>query len=242
MLYLIGLGLRNKDITLNGLKAAKKCKKLYVELYTSPWEGLEELKALTGKEIIELKRDDLEENLHELLEEAKSKDIGILIPGDPLVATTHTEIVIEAKKVGIETKVVHAPSIYSVISETGLFIYKFGKTTTIPFPQENFLPESPYETIKENKSMGLHTLCLLDIRDRAMTPKEGLKYLLEIERKRKENVISEDEKIVVFSIKEKTYIKYDKIKNIMVEKFPTPAVLIFPGKLHFKEKEYLEII
>jgi hypothetical protein len=36
MLYLIGLGLGDeKDITLRGLEAVKKCEKVYMEAYTS---------------------------------------------------------------------------------------------------------------------------------------------------------------------------------------------------------------
>lgn len=36
MLYVIGLGLGNeKDITLRGLEAVKRCGKVYVEAYTS---------------------------------------------------------------------------------------------------------------------------------------------------------------------------------------------------------------
>lgn len=36
MLYVIGLGLGDeKDITLKGLEAVKKCEKVYIEAYTS---------------------------------------------------------------------------------------------------------------------------------------------------------------------------------------------------------------
>lgn len=36
MLYIIGLGLGDeKDITLRGLEAVKKCEKVYMEAYTS---------------------------------------------------------------------------------------------------------------------------------------------------------------------------------------------------------------
>lgn len=243
MLYLIGLGLHDeKDITLRGLELAKSCDSLYIELYTSSWNGLKKLEKVIGKKIIQLERSDLEENQKKFLVEAKDKKIGLLVPGDPLVATTHIDIVIEAKKIGIKTKIIHAPSIYSAIAETGLFIYKFGKTTTIPFSQKNFEPESPYDTIKQNKSLGLHTLCLLDIKENPMEPREGLKYLLKIEDKRKENILSTEDKVVIFSVRDKSFITYDRIKNILEKKFPTPAVLIIPGKLHFKEKEYLEML
>jgi len=240
MLYLIGLGLYDeKDITQRGLNAIKNCDNIYIELYTSGWNGLENLRILSGKEIVEVKRSDLEENQKKILDEAKSKKVGILIPGDPLVATTHIDLIIQAKKNGIKTVVIHAPSIYSAVAETGLFIYKFGKTTTIPFSQEGYKPESPYDTIKFNRENGLHTLCLLDIKEKLMTPSEGLKYLLDIEGKRGEGVISKDDEIVVFSMRERSFIIYDKVSNILERNFPTPSVLIIPGELHSIEKEAL---
>ena len=36
MLYLIGLGLDNGELSLNGLKALKNSKKLFLETYTTP--------------------------------------------------------------------------------------------------------------------------------------------------------------------------------------------------------------
>ncbi|KKM86908.1 hypothetical protein LCGC14_1274180 [marine sediment metagenome] len=35
MLYLIGLGLNEKGISLEGLEAVKKCEKVYLESYTA---------------------------------------------------------------------------------------------------------------------------------------------------------------------------------------------------------------
>jgi len=241
MLCLIGLGLYDeKDMTLRGFETTKSCDKLYIELYTSGWFGLENLKARLDKEINEVSRKDLEENQEKILEEAMGKTVGILVPGDPLVATTHIDLLIQSRKKGIKTRIVHAPSIYSAIGETGLFIYKFGKTTTIPFPQERYEPESPYDTIKENRKRGLHTLCLLDIKEKMMTPKEGLDYLLRIEEKREEGVLKPEDKVVVFVLKERGLTVYDTVKNLMERNFSTPAVLIIPGKLHSIEKEALE--
>ncbi|HDI02570.1 MAG TPA: diphthine synthase [Candidatus Aenigmarchaeota archaeon] len=241
MLYLIGLGLYDeKDMTLRGLEAAKSCDKLYIERYTSAWHGLENLKVKLGKEIVEVRRKDLEEEQGKILEEAKSKVVGILVPGDPLVATTHIDILIQARKMGIKTSVVHAPSIYSAVGETGLFIYKFGKTTTIPFPEKGYEPQSPYDAIKENKERGLHTLCLLDIKERPMTPREALEYLLKIEEKRREKVITPGDKVIVFAVRERGSVTYDTVENLMKREFPTPAVIIIPGKLHSMEEEALK--
>jgi len=135
MLVLIGLGLFDeKDLSLRGIEEAKKANKVYIELYTTAWFGdLEKLEEIIGKKIKVLKRKDLEENSGKILEEAKTQDIAIFVGGDPLVATTHSALILEARKRGIKTEVIHNSSIFSAIAETGLHIYKFGSCVTIPF-------------------------------------------------------------------------------------------------------------
>lgn len=242
MLYLIGLGLCDeKDISLRGLEQARKCKKLFIETYTSFWKGQEKLEKLLGKKITELRRSDLEEDQNKILEQASREDVAILIPGDPLVATTHISVLIEAKKTGIKTRVIHASSIYTAVAETGLMIYKFGKTTTIPYPEKGYFPRSPYDTIRQNRKNHLHTLVLLDVKSgQYMTPFQALNILLEIEEKRKENVISPSDKMVVFSVQPgKTIGDYESVKDILKKDYPVPCVLIFPGNLHPIEAEAL---
>ena len=243
MLTLIGLGLKNKNsITLEGLETLKKSDKLYLETYTSKWHGsIENLEIIIDKKIILLKRSDLEENLENILNEAKTQQISILIPGDPLVATTHTTLLLEAKRKGIKTRVIHNASIYSAVGETGLHLYKFGATVTLPFPEKtnNQLPKSVFRTIRENKKRRLHTLCLLDLiseEDKYMIPNEGMNILL------KSDDINDDDEIVVFGRagSEEPLILYGKIKNLLDKDFyDPPFVLIILGELHFTEKEYL---
>ncbi|MBD3155793.1 MAG: diphthine synthase [Candidatus Aenigmarchaeota archaeon] len=243
MLNLIGLGLNNENsITLEGLELCRKSDKIYLETYTSKWNGsLEDLAKVVGKEIIKLERSDLEENSDKILFEAKEKKISVLILGDPLVATTHTSLLLEAKKNGIETHIIHNASIYSTVSETGLHLYKFGATVTIPFPEKisNETPKSIYKTIDGNIERGLHTLCLLDLiseENKFMSPKQGIEILLGSDN------ISEERELVVFgrSGTEKPFIIYGKIKELLTEDFGDPPfVLILPESLHFTEQEYL---
>ena len=47
---------------------------------------------------------------------------------------------------------------------TGLQVYKFGEIVSIPFFTEKWRPTSFYDKIKKNRKIGLHTLCLLDIK------------------------------------------------------------------------------
>ena len=46
----------------------------------------------------------------------------------------------------------------------GLSLYRFGETISICFFTEKWKPDSFYDKIKNNMSIGLHTLCLLDIK------------------------------------------------------------------------------
>jgi diphthine synthase len=171
------------------------------------------------------------------------------VQGDPLVATTHSSLLLEAKKQKIKTKVVHNASIISAVAETGLHLYKFGPTVTVPFPEKTRgkLPESIYEVIKMNKARGLHTLCLLDVSEekKFMLPEQAIDILLQIENQRKEGVFTENTEIIVFSKagSDEASIVYGKAKDLMKKKLKhLPSVLIIPGTLHFSEKEYLSIL
>jgi diphthine synthase len=90
MLYIIGLGLGNeKDITLRGLEAVKKCEKVYIEAYTSllsfglSSDGLSTLEKLYGKSITLADREVVEEKADDILLEARGSDVAFLVVGDP---------------------------------------------------------------------------------------------------------------------------------------------------------------
>lgn len=245
MLYLISIGLCDeRDLSLKGLETAKKCDKLYAEFYTTKLDtDAVKLGKFVGKEVTGLKRADLEENSKKLIEEAKTKNVGIFVGGDALSATTHLSILLDSKKAGVKTQVIHSSSIYTAIAETGLMLYKFGAATTLVFPEKNYSPTSCYDTILKNRNMGLHTLVLLDIKPpKYMGVKDGLEILLEIEKGKKGKLFSENVFLVAASNlgSEKQKIKYGKISALLKEDFGVPAVVIIPGELHFFEKEYLE--
>lgn len=246
MLYLISLGLYNeKDMSLRALETAKKCDILYVEFYTTKMEtDVKKLSYLVNKEVKEISRKDIENRSVKILEQAAAKNVGVFVGGDALSATTHMSLLLEAKKLGIKTKVIHGSSVLTAVGETGLSLYKFGKTTTLAFPEENYKPTSCYDAILENKKMGLHTLVLLDVKPpRYMTVKEGLSVLMDIEKTKKKGLIAAKEKIIAACcLGGESIIKYGKILDLAKDPKlkKTPAVLIFPGELHFHEKEFLE--
>lgn len=76
-------------------------------------------------------------------------------------ATTHTDLVVRAKKLGVDVKVVHNASVMNAIGVCGLQLYRYGETVSIPFFTDAWRPDSFYEKIQRNRKLGLHTLCLL---------------------------------------------------------------------------------
>ncbi|PKM92224.1 MAG: diphthine synthase, partial [Euryarchaeota archaeon HGW-Euryarchaeota-1] len=131
-----------------------------------------------------------------------NQNFALLVFGDPLIATTHTELILEAKQRGIETKIIHNISILDVISRTGLQPYKFGKTTSIPFWQENieYKPLGFYNVLEQNLSIGAHTLFLLDPNqqdNKNLTPNRAIEMLREAEAMRKKGAISDETLFIV---------------------------------------------
>jgi diphthine synthase len=221
---------------------------VYAEFYTSFFGGsISALEALIGKKITVLSRSDVEEHPEEsVLRDARGGDVSLLVCGDPMVATTHVDLALRARKLGIDVKIIHASSVYSAVAETGLQIYKFGKTTTLPYPEKNYRPTSPYDAIAENKERGLHTLVLLDVKadqKRCMTVSEGAKLFLEMEAEKKRGILAPESLCVGVARlgAEDCVIKYASLRELAKTEFGDPPhALILPGKLHFTEKEFLE--
>ena len=249
MFYLVGLGLFDeKDISLKGVEALKKVDKVYAEFFTSRLFGsnFESIESIIGKEIIVLDRTQVEEE-SVFLKEAKDIDVALITGGDPLIATTHSEFLVECGKNGIDFEVIHGSSILSSAPAiSGLQAYKFGKVTTIPFPDYNFFPKSPYIAIEENLKMDMHTLVLLDIqahKDRYMTINQGLENLMTIrDNLEREGMINEDTLAIgIARVGSKdNLVKAGYIKDLLDFDFGGPLhCIIIPSKLHIVEAEYL---
>jgi len=247
-LHIIGIGLGDEqDITLRGLNTVKKCYKVYLETYTSKLNcDIPKLEELYGKKIIPANRELVEKKAELILNDAKGSDIAFLVVGDPMSATTHLDLMMRAKEKGIAVDVIFNASIMTAVGLTGLELYKFGKTTSIPFPTQSFNPETAYEVIKMNKANGLHTLILLDLRpeqDKYMTVNQAISILLGIEDKRKEKVFNEDTLIVGCArLGNNDYrIKSGTVQELMNKDFGKPLhCLVVVGNLHFMEEEALK--
>ena len=166
-LVFVGLGLGDlKDVTVRGLEEIKSSDHVFLENYTAilPGTDLEEMEAFYGKKIILADRDMVEQSSRDIIDYAKTGKVSILVVGDPFCATTHSDLFLRAKQLGIPVSIVHNASIISAIGCTGMHMYRFGEIVTIPYWTDNWKPSSFFDKIIENKKRGLHTLCLLDIK------------------------------------------------------------------------------
>jgi len=250
-LTFIGLGLYDeKDISLKGLEEIKNCDRVYAEFYTSKLVGTNiiKLENTIGKKIKVLNREETEKG-NDVINSAKKENVVFLTCGDSMSATTHVDLRLRAINRGIKTKIIHGSSIVTAVPGLlGLQNYKFGRTTTLAYPEEKYFPTSPYDIIKNNKKMGLHTLILLDIisnKKKYMTANEGIRLLLDIEKKRKENLITKESIICVVALagSSNPTVMAGKIEALKDEDFGTPLhTLVVPGILHFMEIEALETL
>jgi diphthine synthase len=249
-LVFVGLGLYDeKDLSLRAVEEVKTADKVFAEIYTSLMPALEmrRLEKLLGKRVTVMPRKNLEEERgQQMLQEAKKAKVAFLVPGDPMIATTHVDLRIRANKMGVRTRIVHGPSVVSaVMGLTGLQNYKFGRSVTVPFAEDGVKTDTPYNVITENKKRGLHTLCFLDIKveeKRYMTVKDGLTTLLVMEEERRKNIITIDTLVVgVARAGAPDYqVKADYVKDMLDYDFGNPPhTLVFPGELHFMEAEAL---
>src|SRR4051812_8779222 len=64
-------------------------------------------------------------------------------------ATTHTDLIIRARELGIQVKTIHNASIMNAIGACGLQLYNFGQTISIVFFTDPWRPDSFYDKVKE---------------------------------------------------------------------------------------------
>jgi diphthine synthase len=249
MLIFVGLGLHgSKGLSLKGLREARNADAIFMELYTSMVPGLNlgELEREIGKPIRIINREAVEGHPDEILSAAKTGRVVFLVPGDPMVATTHIDLRLRAARSGIETRVMHAASIVSAAAGlAGLQSYKFGRSATVPFPDNP--SHVPYEALLENAQRGLHTLLLLDLRaeeGRAMTANEAMRIMLNLEAQLRKKAFTSNTLAVVVARAgaDDVVVKADRVRRLREMDFgPPPHVLIVPGKLHFLESEALRV-
>jgi diphthine synthase len=187
VLYIVGAGISLEYLTGRALELLRKADKVYLDIYTSIAPGLarEAVERLTPGKVVEAPRRLLEDEASRIIEEARALNVVVLVPGDPLHATTHVALILEARRRGVAAEAVPGVSgLQAVIDATGLQVYKFCRPITLVYPEEGYKPFSVVETVWQNMERGLHSLILLDLRldeDKVMTIPEAVEILLGLE-------------------------------------------------------------
>lgn len=263
VLFVVGLGLGDeKDVTVRGLECIKSCKRLYLEYYTSVL-GVDSsrLQEYYGIQVIVCDRNTIENEADSIYSDAIDSNIGFLVVGDPLCATTHTDLILRAKSIGCKVEVIHNVSVMGAVASCGLQLYQYGYTVSIPLFEGNWKPSSFYDRIKYNKNGGMHTLCLLDIKvkepdysnikssklvylpPRFMNINTAIKQLLYIESTRNENIVTEESYGVGMArLGQSTKkIVYGKLKDLIRVDFGPPLhCLALCGETHPLEIDILQ--
>ena len=236
MLILVGLGLWNsKDISIKGYEEVKKADVVYIEFYTSQFHtSIESLSQFFGKDLEIIGRRELEEESEKIISKARENNVVILVPGDPMIATTHIALKLEAEKLGIKTKIINGISIInSVCSLTGLHFYRFGKSGTISWIPSKY----PLDILLDNLKIDAHTLFFLDLHPKPMEITSAIKILGEVSKE----ILDLYAVGIARAGSNNPTVKCDKAKKLLKYDFgPTPHCIVFIAKtLHFIEFECL---
>lgn len=247
-----------------GLEAVRGSKRIYLEAYTSqllvPKEKLEEF---YERSVIVADREMVESHADDILEGANDADVSFLVVGDPFGATTHTDLELRARKLGIPVRVIHNASIMNAVGVCGLQLYRFGEAISLVFFTDTWRPDSFYERIASNRRHGLHTLCLLDIKvkepseeslargkpvyqpPRFMSVNTAIEQLLEVEGNRKEGAYDEDTMCVGLArvgAAEQAVVA-GPMRRLLDVDFGAPLhSLVIAGELHPIEQEMLQLL
>jgi len=241
--------LGDRGISLAGIEAIKASDLAYFERYTSPPSPtlVADLEAATGKKVLTVAREFVEDG-KEILEKARASRVVLAVQGDPMIATTHSDLRVRAISRGIRTSVIHGATIpAAAASASGLHYYKFGGTITFTLESATH-HQDVYQRIHRNRSEGQHTLLLLEYdveKGRGVEPGFVFERLLDAEKNFKRGVLSEGTLAVVL---ERVGMGDEAVVggpmgSLRERKFgPPPHCVVVPGRLHFTEEEALAAI
>ncbi|MDI6718916.1 MAG: diphthine synthase [Methanomicrobiales archaeon] len=245
MLTFVGLGLYDeRDISCKGLECVRKADHVYLECYTSRLTGttVDRLQAFFGKPLQLLERNAIEQDPAELLDRARNGRVVLLTGGDPMVSTTHIDLRLRAAAAGIPTHIIHGASISTAVCGiTGLQNYRFGKSCSIPYPRKGWFPLTPWETVRINLELNLHTLVFLDIQpDRCMTIPEGIELLERMAHTAGEELPSLYVGVARAGSRNPRVAAGSGEALKRIDFGPPLHVLAVPAELHPMEREYLD--
>ena len=257
MLWIIGAGINGyKGISVDALEILKKCDRVYIERFTSSLsdKDLEGLNALINGNtcdsniLIPVQRWFVDDG-REIIEHSKYNDVALLTYGDPLIATTFTELQVRAIRRSIQVKIIHAASgITSLIGETGLHIYKFGRTVTMMSGLQSYI--TVYTTILDNLLAGNHSLILTEYANNNnnlffLNPTFFFEKMLEAEEEIKYGAFSPETFAIVASRigTEHQRIESGKVKSLIDKDYGIgPHSIIITASLHFTELDAVKTL
>jgi diphthine synthase len=226
-LILIGMGPGGiGGMTHDAIIAAKNADFRRYEAYTALWspEDLGLLESEIGK-IQRVMRPEVEDPV-ELLNLAKTHSVALLVVGDPLQATTHVDLQLQATEAGVACTVVHGVSITGLVTGAiGLSNYRFGRQTTLTYPYGGWIATSPLEVIAMNKLQRLHTLVLLDLDptgegvggQRPMQPADAADSMIRMTEKLSKGLKEMDKNSTIGLLKYEACVKIcENISSMMV--------------------------
>ena len=269
MLYIIGIGINEfESLSLGSIEILRNSDIIYIERFTgfisdefaenlaNKLQNSSESKLRIDKTIKFIKRWFIEDG-RAILDNARRSDVCVLIYGDPLIATTYNELLVRAKKLSIDFKVIHSSSgILSLMGESGLQPYKFGKMVTMMDDPMSSI--TVYNTIYENMCLGLHTLILTEYNNDDgksnfqsshnpffLSPIRVIQLLLEREKEMKLlNFSVESYGMVASKIGHtESIFNSGTIKSLLkLEYRGGPNSVIIPGRLHFTEVDSIKYL
>jgi diphthine synthase len=258
MLWFVGTGIDGyRGLTIAALEVLRRCEIVYIERFTSALSeaDIQGLNSLLEMHIEPVQRWFVEDG-RDIIEAARTKDVALVTYGDPLIATTHSELRSRAARNLVKTAVLHSASgIASTIGETGLHVYKFGRMVTMM--SEFHSAVTVYDAIFQNLLAGSHTLILTeysynDDDDSGsggggkapifLNPSSVFNMLLDAERTHKHQIFSDGTFAVVASrvgMKDQK-ITSGNIRSLKELEFGMgPHSVIITGSLHFTEIQAL---
>ncbi len=248
-LWFVGVGLGDeRDLSGRAVELLGRASEVFAEEYTSRLApgSFERLEKEIGRPVRRLDRAQLESERPIVDALSRGGPVLLLVPGDPFFATTHAGLRRAAEEAGHRWHYLPNASIAAAAAGfLGLHSYKFGRTTSLPFPEPGFAPTSPLDVIRANRAIGAHTLVLLDLRpseDRYLTGPEALGIL--VERDPSGELLPGDREVAVAArVGTPTASAYfGSVRALAGHDCGPPLhALVVPGpELHFEEREALE--
>ncbi|MGP8074763.1 MAG: diphthine synthase [Thermoplasmata archaeon] len=247
-LWFVGLGLGDeRGLSRRALEVLSSSEVL-AEEYTAvaPPGTVARLSAILGRPVVTLDRAALESEAPVLEVLARSPRVALLVVGDPFAATTHVALRLAAERAGHTWRYLPNASILTAAAGfLGLMHYRFGRPVSLPLPAPGFAPRSPLEQIEGNRSRGLHTLLLLDLRpqeSRFLGAAEALGILRE--RDPDCRVLSEEAPVAVAARVGRDdaagfFGPFARLRRVDFGP-PLHAIVVLAPELHFEEAAALE--